>query len=836
MDRATRIGAPLAGALVALVLLICGSATSSASAAEMRIGRLAAVPAGARPIGAVASATRMHVTLSLRPRNPQAMAAYAQAVSTPESSVYRGYLSPAQFGRRFGASLAQIVAVKRGLRARGLHPGAVDAARLTIPVTATAGQLERAFSVSLRRLALHGRRTAVMTSAAPALDARIAHAVQAVVGLDSLSAPRPLLVRAPVRARRRPSAVSRATAHSTGTQACATAQAAASSQGAYTAGQIASAYGFSGLYAAGDRGAGTTVAVYELEPVLRSDLAHYQSCYGTHTSISYVRVDGGAGAGAGSGEAALDIENLIGLAPAAKVVVYQGQNSNSAAPGAGPYDTFRAIVDQDRAQVISVSWGECEAALGPADAAAESLLFEQAAIQGQTVVSASGDSGSEDCTGSSSPQTELAVDDPSSQPFVTGVGGTSLQSLGPRPTEAVWNGGGAAADPLLQSGAGGGGVSALWSMPPGQHDAAASLHVLSLGPTGVHCGHSGGYCRETPDVSADADPLTGYVVYWNGSGASFGQPSGWQVVGGTSAAAPVWAAVVALADSSRACSRGPIGYAVPALYRAASSAYAADFNDVRTGNNDFTGTNGGMFAAGPGYDEASGLGTPNATALATTLCDDSLRLAAVADQRSALGAFVSLRLRAGDARGATLRFHAPGLPSGLTLNPSTGRITGRPRRRGTFHVGVSASDSQFSLRGYRFTWVVGTQTRIVHIALTGAGAHRPRLSFTVLTGRSSPAMKRLAISSPAGLRIVSTGGLAVQATAGKPPQFTAAVAAGRLTVALKRGFHSLRIALAYPGLRTIAGRQPELRGPHAAQLGVTVLDTDNGTSRLQARL
>ena len=73
-------------------------------------------------------------------------------------------------------------------------------------------------------------------------------------------------------------------------------------------------------------------------------------------------------------------------------------------------------------------------------------------------------------------------------------------------------------------------------------------------------------------------------------------------------------------------------------------------------------------------------------------------------------------------------------------------------------------------------------------------------------------------------------------------QFTAArqlcraVAADRLTVAVKRGFHSLRIALGYPGLRTIAGRQPELRGPHAAQLGVTVLDTDNGTSRLQARL
>jgi hypothetical protein len=416
------------------------------------------------------------------------------------------------------------------------------------------------------------------------------------------------------------------------------------------------------------------------------------------------------------------------------------------------------------------------------------------------------------------------------------VGGTTLQSPGPRPTETAWNGGGVAADPLLQSGAGGGGLSALWSMPPGQRDAAAGLHVLSLGSTGTHCGHPGGYCRETPDVSADADPLTGYVVYWNGSGASFDQPSGWQVVGGTSAAAPVWAAVMALADSSRACSRAPIGYALPALYRAAGSAYTADFNDVRSGNNDFTGTNGGQFVAGPGYDEATGLGTPNASALAATLCGDGLQLADVGDQRSALGAVVSLKLRAADARGATLRFHAAGLPSGLTLNPSTGRITGRPRRRGTFHVGVSASDAQASLRGHRFTWVVGAHARIVAIALTGARAHRPRLSFTVLAGRRSPAIRGLAISSPAALRILSTSGLAVQATGGRPPRFSAVVAAGQLTVQLKRGFRSLRITLAYPGLTSIAGRQPELRGPHAAQVGVTVFGAGNGTSRLRARL
>jgi hypothetical protein len=131
---------------------------------------------------------------------------------------------------------------------------------------------------------------------------------------------------------------------------------------------------------------------------------------------------------------------------------------------------------------------------------------------------------------------------------------------------------------------------------------------------------------------------------------------------------------------------------------------------------------------------------------------------------------------------------------------------------------------------------VGAHARIVAIALTGARAHRPRLSFTVLAGRRSPAIRGLAISSPAALRILSTSGLAVQATGGRPPRFSAVVAAGQLTVQLKRGFRSLRITLAYPGLTSIAGRQPELRGPHAAQVGVTVFGAGNGTSRLRARL
>ena len=113
--------------------------------------------------------------------------------------------------------------------------------------------------------------------------------------------------------------------------------------------------------------------------------------------VSYVKVDSGVGTGAGQGEAALDIEQLIGLAPKANLIVYQGPNNNSDSPGTGPYDTLAAMVSQDKAQVMSNSWGECETLEGLTDAHAESTLLEEAATQGQTFVSAAGDSGSEDC-------------------------------------------------------------------------------------------------------------------------------------------------------------------------------------------------------------------------------------------------------------------------------------------------------------------------------------------------------------------------------------------------------------------------------------------------------
>ncbi len=698
------LGAALA-ALAALVLV--GSSTAAMLPSRVRIGSPAPHPPRARVLGALSGSTAIQVNVALKPRDPAGLAAYAAAVATPGSGVYHHFLTVAQFRQRFGPGAAQIAAVEDSLRAHGLAPGRVLADGLSIPVSASAARMASAFSVSFNRVALPSGRTAFANAQAPQFDANVAGDVQGVVGLDSISVPT-------AQAIERPSGTSRPHAAAAagpkvvtgGPQPCRAAVSTAGSDSGYTADQLASSYQLSGLYAQGDKGAGQTIALYELEPNSTADIAAYQTCYGTNASVSYVQVDGGAGSGTGVGEAALDIEDVIGLAPQANVVVYQGPNSDS-----GAYDTYARIVSDDTAQVISTSWGLCEADEGLAAAQAEASLFEEAAAQGQSVFAAAGDNGSQDCSGdnSSPPNDSLAVDDPASQPDVTGVGGTTLSNPGPPASESVWN------ESVAGAGAGGGGISTLWSMPSYQSGAPSALNVTTGSPTGSQCGAgASGYCREVPDVSADADPYTGYVIYWNGS---------WGTIGGTSAAAPLWAAYMALVNASSYCAGSPVGFANPALYAAAASNYSSDFSDVTTGDNDYTGTGGGSFGAGTGYDMASGLGTPIGASLAADLCAQAggapnpITVTNPGGQSGTVGAPASLQISASDSSsGATLSYSATGLPAGLSIDPASGLIAGAPATTGPFGVTVTVSDGSGASRSVSFEWTVSTRSTATSVS------------------------------------------------------------------------------------------------------------------------
>ena len=644
--------------------------------------------AGLRELGAVAHSMPVHAAVALAPRDAAGLAAYAEGVATPGSPLYHHYLSVSEFAARFAPAAAQVAAVRASLVRHGLAPGTISANGLTLPVSASAGTVETAFSTSLQRFALRNGQTGFANTSQPALDPSVAGLVQGVVGLNTRapSAPRITVAHAkqPVAHRQ---AVSQATSAGAA-QGCSAARTEAASQAGYTTGQIAARYHLNDLYAAGIHGSGVTVAVYELEPFSSADVAAFRSCFHARSSVSTVSVDGGAGSGPGSGEAAMDIEDVIGLAPQANVRVYEGPPT-----GDGAYDTYARIVSDNVAKVVTTSWGLCEADQSPGTAAAEATLFQEAAAQGQTILASTGDLGSDDCSSH-----RRSVDDPASQPWVTAVGASSIQAS----ADAVWNN---------SYGASGGGVSAVWARPAYQATAAQAENSVS-------CGAGGTTCREVPDVTVNGDPNTGYVVFYDGQ---------WNTMGGTSISTPTWAALAALADSSPACAGHPVGFADPALYKLAATAYAANFGDVTSGANGHDHVAG--FSAGPGYDMASGLGTPNARSIVPALCGGptiptatttaararamttkprggGITVARPGARSSRLGKRVQVRLRARDAHGLAMRYAATGLPRGLKIDARTGVIAGRASHAGSHRVTVRISDAHGGLARAGFRWRV----------------------------------------------------------------------------------------------------------------------------------
>ena len=626
---ARRVAWGATAGLVASVLASCAVPAGAAVAASPTslVGHAAVIPAGSTALGPRPASAALRLDVVLAPRDPASLGRFLQQVYDPTSPAYHHFLARGSFGPRFGAAPSTIAAVDSALSARGLAPGPVSADDMVVPVVTTVSRAESAFGTSIVQYRLRSGRVAFGNTDAPKLASSIAPDVLDVLGLSDLQRAHPALMvghraAAPASASAvqasaaavpgaagstshaanlkypafvAPSATPVVLPRISGPSPCAAATA-ATSFGGYTANQIATAYGFAaGAYAHGRVGTGETVALAELEPFAASDIAAFEKCYLISTPVDTIPVDGGAGTGAGSGEAALDIENVASLAPGATIDVYEAPDGNT-----GVLDLYQTIANQDTAAVVSTSWGLCEASVGSGAAVAEEAVFEQMAAQGQSIVAAAGDSGSEDCYAPpANTDTALQVDDPASDPYVTGVGGTSLAAPGPPPTETAWN------DGSSGYGAGGGGISQFWQMPAWQ----ASLGV-NASSSGTPCAaQAGTYCREVPDVSANADPARGYAIYYAGS---------WLVAGGTSAAAPLWAAFTALADEGCG-SNARAGLLGPALYT-----HPSDLNDVTSGNNDYTGTNGGLYPATTGYDMATGLGTPTAALLAPgVLCTTS---------------------------------------------------------------------------------------------------------------------------------------------------------------------------------------------------------------------
>jgi kumamolisin len=453
-------------------------------------------------------------------------------------------LTRAAYASRHGADPASVRLVRGFAKEFGLTAEPAQPGRCTVHVSGSAAAMQKAFGVSLRMHATDTGSFRVREGAIQIPEELNGH-ILAVLGLDNRPQARPHFRIAKPRA----------------------------DNISYTPLQVAELYGFP----AGATASGQTIGLIELGGGYRAaDLTAYFKTLGLPApTVTAVSVDGGKNspttASGADGEVMLDIEVSASIASGAKIAVYFTSNTDQ-----GFIDAISTAVQDttNKPSVISISWGGPESSWTMQASTALNAACQAAAAVGVTITVAAGDSGSTDgLTGNN-------VDFPASSPYVLACGGTKLTGSGSTiSSEVVWN------ELAIDEGATGGGVSTLFPLPVWQQSSNVPAPTTSGGGRGV------------PDVAGDADPSTGYEIRVDGETA---------VIGGTSAVAPLWAGLIALANQKNGTSAGFIN---PAIY--ATSAKKA-LRDITQGNN-------GAFSAGPGWDACTGLGSPVGSAVIQVL-------------------------------------------------------------------------------------------------------------------------------------------------------------------------------------------------------------------------
>ena len=452
-------------------------------------------------------------------------------------------VSRAQFKKHHAADPAAIKLVRAFAREFHLkvEPDPTSVARRTVQLTGAAADIQKAFGVVLEQKTINGTEYRVREGAIH-LPASLTGEVEAVLGLDN-----------------RPQAQPHFRVHA----------ASAAAPSSYTPPQVAQAYKFP----AKASGAGQTIGIIELGGGYRqADLTAYFKTLGLAApGITAVSVDKGknspSNANGADGEVMLDIEVAASVAPGAKIAVYFTPNTDQ-----GFIDAITTAVHDtaNKPSVLSISWGGPESTWTQQSMTALDAACQSAAALGVTITVAAGDNGSTDgLTGNN-------VDFHASSPHVLACGGTKLNANGATIiSEVVWN------ELASKEGATGGGVSNVFALPSWQANAHVPAPSVKTGGRGV------------PDVAGDADPTTGYTIRVDGQTT---------VIGGTSAVAPLWAGLIAVANQQLGTQ---VGFIQPAIYAAKA---ASAFNDITVGNN-------GAFSAGPGWDACTGLGSPIASKL-----------------------------------------------------------------------------------------------------------------------------------------------------------------------------------------------------------------------------
>lgn len=511
-----------------------------------------------QPIDQLSVTNRLDLAIGLPLRNRLSLDNLLKQLYDPASPTYHHYLKPAQFTEMFGPSQQDYQSVIDFATSHGFRITASHSNRVLLDVNASVADIQKAFHVTMR-VYRHPTeaRTFYAPDAEPSVDVGIP--ILDISGLDNYVVPHPMSLK-PLPPKQPANAAPAAGSGPSGT---------------YMGSDFRAAY----VPGVALTGTGQTVGLLEFDGYYASDITSYETQAGLPSiTLTNVLLDGTRGhPGSNDGEVSLDIEMAISMAPGlSQVIVYEAGSRGV------PNDILSRMATDDLAQQLSSSWTWSGGVNATTD-----QLFQEMAAQGQSFFQSSGDSGAYDGSISS-------ANYPADDPYITVVGGTTLTTTkagGSWSSETVWNW------MPSQPDASSGGISTSYTIPSWQQGTSMSLNNGST------------TMRNIPDVALTADNV--YVIYNNGETGDFG---------GTSCAAPLWAAFTALVNQQALASgHATVGFLNPAIYSIGnSSSYASNFHDVTTGNNTNSTSPTNFFAA-PGYDLCTGWGTPKGQSLIDAL-------------------------------------------------------------------------------------------------------------------------------------------------------------------------------------------------------------------------
>ncbi len=524
---------------------------SSPPAGSSPVATVAArrLPRAPRPVGPTAPEEPIRFSLVL-PLRDRAVDRYLEELRDRRSPHYRRFLDARAFGARFGLPAPALRRVRAAAAAAGLPVLHVYPQRTELTVVADARAVEAALRIRLRDFADASGRRFHSPVGRPRLPAALARLGVEAAGLSTRPQPPPEDLPG----------------------------------GGLTPEVARRIYDVTPLHARGIRGQGVTVAIVSFDSFHDRDVRLFDRRFGINgPPVKHVRVQGGTGVGDASSEVNLDIDTIRAMAPKAQILDFEAPGDATLAA------MFNAIVADGRAKIVSNSWGPCDdpVELFRSDRRAAVQALKAMVARGMTMFVASGDRGAYDCQQADERIHRPTVDFPSDTPWTVSVGGTYLEATagGRYLDEFGW-------EDVLQGWGGGGGNDPVEPRPAWQR------------APGVAGPRSNGH-RQSPDVSAAADPDTGFASI-DGGKLDF--------VGGTSASTPFWAGSAALMTQyAHRAHAGPLGFLAPLLYQVARTPQPfPPFHDVTQGGNR-------LDAATRGWDYSTGLGSPDVWNLARDL-------------------------------------------------------------------------------------------------------------------------------------------------------------------------------------------------------------------------